>query len=127
MKKLLIACICAMGIAYAHHSMEGFDRAKNVTLVGTVKQFKWANPHSWIELEVPNDKGRLRYLEHRDDRALCAGQGRLEIDIVETRRQGHHRRPSAEDRRAWRAFVSVTTADGQTLTDRPPAAAPAAK
>ncbi len=37
--------------------MEGFDRAKNVTLIGTVKQFKWANPHSWIELEVPNDKG----------------------------------------------------------------------
>ena len=37
--------------------MAGFDRTKTVTLVGTVKQFKWANPHSWIELEVPNDKG----------------------------------------------------------------------
>jgi len=51
--------------AYAHHSMEGFDRDKNVTLVGTVKQFKWANPHSWIELEVPNDKGGVEtwYIE----------------------------------------------------------------
>jgi hypothetical protein len=25
--------------------------------VGTVKQFKWANPHAWVELEVANDKG----------------------------------------------------------------------
>src|ERR1700734_4300397 len=62
MRRLLLACTFAMGLmlagsAYAHHSMEGFDRAKNVTLVGTVKQFKWANPHSWIEMEVPNDKG----------------------------------------------------------------------
>ena len=64
MRRLLIAFTCMMGLwmagsAYAHHSMEGFDRAKNVTLVGTVKQFKWANPHSWIELEVSNDKGQV--------------------------------------------------------------------
>ena len=37
--------------------MAGFDRNKTVNLVGTVKQFKWANPHSWIEMEIPNDKG----------------------------------------------------------------------
>jgi hypothetical protein len=43
--------------AYAHHSMSGFERTKTVTLVGTVKQFKWANPHCWIEMEVPNSKG----------------------------------------------------------------------
>ena len=62
MRRLLVGCTFALafwmaGLAYAHHSMEGFDRDKNVTLIGTVKQFKWANPHSWIELEVPNDKG----------------------------------------------------------------------
>ncbi len=52
-------CI-GMGLAasaYAHHSMNGFDRAKTITITGTVKQFKWANPHSWIEVEVVNDKG----------------------------------------------------------------------
>ena len=37
--------------------MAGFDRTKTVALTGTVKQFKWANPHAWIELEVPNDQG----------------------------------------------------------------------
>jgi hypothetical protein len=60
MRGLLISCACALGLgisAYAHHSMNGFDRNKNVTLVGVVKQFKWANPHSWIEMDVANPKG----------------------------------------------------------------------
>jgi hypothetical protein len=28
-----------------------------VTLTGTFKGFGWVNPHSWIEMEVPNAKG----------------------------------------------------------------------
>ncbi len=43
--------------AFAHHSMTGFDRAKTVNLTGTIKGFGWVNPHSWIEMEVPNGKG----------------------------------------------------------------------
>jgi Family of unknown function (DUF6152) len=62
MNKLLSGCICSLAMlsavpAFAHHSMAGFDREKTVSLVGTVKQFKWANPHSWIEMEVPDGKG----------------------------------------------------------------------
>ena len=28
-----------------------------MTVEGIVKQFKWANPHSWLEIEVPNSEG----------------------------------------------------------------------
>src|SRR5439155_4277370 len=42
---------------FAHHSAAGIDRTKTVTLVGTVKQFGWQNPHSWMEVEVPNEAG----------------------------------------------------------------------
>ena len=41
----------------AHHSAAGVDQTKTVTVEGTVKQFKWANPHAWLEVEVPNPKG----------------------------------------------------------------------
>jgi len=34
-----------------------FDRSKTVTLNGVVKQYQWTNPHSWIQLTVPNDAG----------------------------------------------------------------------
>jgi len=38
--------------AAAHHSFALFDITKTVSLQGTVKQFDWTNPHSWIKLDV---------------------------------------------------------------------------
>jgi hypothetical protein len=43
--------------ALAHHSFAMFDRDKQVTLTGTVHEFQWTNPHSWIEIDVPNASG----------------------------------------------------------------------
>jgi hypothetical protein len=56
------ALIIALGIAvsaHAHHSAAGIDTTKTVTQEGIVKQFKWANPHSWLEIEVPNANGGI--------------------------------------------------------------------
>ena len=47
----------AGGIAVAHHSFAMFDMAKQVTLDGTIKTFKWSNPHAWIEINVPKAGG----------------------------------------------------------------------
>jgi hypothetical protein len=41
----------------AHHSFAMFDRAKDVVLNGTVREFQWTNPHSFIELEVVDAQG----------------------------------------------------------------------
>jgi hypothetical protein len=54
---LLVMALCIAATAYAHHSAAGIDQTKTVTQEGIVKQFKWANPHSWLEIEVTNDKG----------------------------------------------------------------------
>jgi hypothetical protein len=43
--------------ASAHHSMAMFDRDKTIVLEGTVKEFQWTNPHSWLDVVVPDDKG----------------------------------------------------------------------
>ncbi len=34
-----------------------FDQSKTVTLNGTVKDFRWSNPHVFIQLLVKNDQG----------------------------------------------------------------------
>jgi hypothetical protein len=34
-----------------------FDRSVAKTLVGTVVEFAWTNPHASIQLDVANDKG----------------------------------------------------------------------
>ena len=38
--------------AAAHHSFAMIDATKTVTLSGTVKEFRWTNPHAWVRLEV---------------------------------------------------------------------------
>jgi len=43
--------------ALAHHSFAMFDAQKTMTLEGTVKDFQWTNPHSWILLTVNNAEG----------------------------------------------------------------------
>ena len=62
MKTVLITALLVIAVftstsVYAHHSAAGIDRSKSVTVEGTVKQFKWGNPHSWLEVEVANSKG----------------------------------------------------------------------
>ncbi len=43
--------------AYAHHSTAMFDMEKTVNLNGTIKDFQWTQPHTWIDFEVPNASG----------------------------------------------------------------------
>jgi len=45
----------------AHHSFAMFDMSKRVTLNGTVTAFEWTNPHSYIEIDVPDDKGVVKH------------------------------------------------------------------
>lgn len=52
----LLATLAA-ATAGAHHSGSMFDQTKQVTLTGTVREFQWTNPHSWIQLMVPGDDG----------------------------------------------------------------------
>src|SRR5262252_6412498 len=41
----------------AHHSFAAFDVTTQKTVTGTVKQVDWTNPHIWLWIDVPNDKG----------------------------------------------------------------------
>jgi hypothetical protein len=45
------------GAASAHHSFAMFDQAQTKTLVGTVKEVQWTNPHIWVQVLVPDAKG----------------------------------------------------------------------
>ena len=57
---------CALGSAVllaaptlAHHSAVMFDDQKEVTVSGTVKEFQYTNPHSWLLVDVKNDDGTV--------------------------------------------------------------------
>jgi hypothetical protein len=55
---LAVGCaLAAAAPALAHHSTAMFDMEHQVTLQGTVKDFQWTQPHTWIVFEVPNAAG----------------------------------------------------------------------
>ena len=53
------AALVAAGSAVAHHSTAMFDMKKSVVLEGTIKEFQWTNPHTWIVFDVPNASGGM--------------------------------------------------------------------
>src|SRR5262245_43815684 len=66
MQRMVWAVCIAAAVAFmvtvarieAHHAFAAeFDAEKKVTLVGTVVQMEWVNPHSWLTLDVPSEKG----------------------------------------------------------------------
>jgi len=51
-----IAAAAFAASAFAHHSFAMFDSKQTVTLDGTVKEFEWVNPHSWLRVMVKDEK-----------------------------------------------------------------------
>jgi hypothetical protein len=50
---IFAAAFC--GAALAHHSGAMFDRSKEVTLDGEVSEWRWSNPHSWLQVHAPHN------------------------------------------------------------------------
>jgi hypothetical protein len=55
--KLGLAVSIFSSAAWAHHSNAMFDRTKVLDVKGTVREFQWTNPHTFIELTVDGPKG----------------------------------------------------------------------
>jgi hypothetical protein len=49
----MAATIIAMPCV-AHHSAAMFEPVKQITLVGSLKELQWGNPHCWIQMLVPD-------------------------------------------------------------------------
>jgi hypothetical protein len=61
LKALTVAALAVALPALAHHSFTMFDMTKHVTLSGTVTSFEWTNPHAYIEIDVPDEKGAVKH------------------------------------------------------------------
>ena len=118
--------LVAVASAAAHHAAAGIDRTTTKELKGTIKAFSWQNPHSWMEVEVLTE-GKIvvwtvemtapSYLVRAGWKASTVKPG---DEVKVTVRPLKNGDPGG-------LFVSVTLADGRTLTERPVAAtAPAA-
>ena len=101
--------------------MAGFERTKTVTVAGTVKQFKWANPHAWIEMEVTDQKGGVTVWNFEmTSPGVLARAGWKSNTVKPGDKVTMSGRPLL-DGGPGALFVSVTLPDGKVMTDRVPA------
>jgi Family of unknown function (DUF6152) len=52
-----VLATCGATVGLAHHSTAAFDTTTDKVITGTVKKFDYSNPHTWVWIDVPNDKG----------------------------------------------------------------------
>jgi hypothetical protein len=135
MKKTVMALsasallMVSAGAAAAHHSGAMFDATKEVSLAGTVKEFQYTNPHSWLVVNIPDAAGKVTewsFEAEGPSTLLRAGIKKSSLmpgDKVTVK--GH----PLKDGRPGAGLMNVTKADGTVLSPRPggpPAAAPGA-
>ncbi|MEJ0039768.1 MAG: DUF6152 family protein [Gammaproteobacteria bacterium] len=64
MRTLVTAAFTALVVtfsapAFVHHSGAMFEAEKTITIIGTVTEFTWTNPHASFRVDVPNAEGKL--------------------------------------------------------------------
>lgn len=121
MKNVLIALsmVALATPALAHHSGAMFDREKKVTLQGTVKEFQYTNPHSWLQVLVTGPDGKTTEWGFEAEgpstllragikaKTFVAGD---KVTIVAN---------PMKDGRAAGALITATKADGTVFSPRP--------
>lgn len=104
------------GAAVAHHSYAMFDRAKTITITGTVTKFEWTNPHVYLWVTAADAEGKP---------VLWAIEGGSPVMLA---RQGWKKDSAASgenvtvtlnplrDGRPGGYFIALTRADGTKLS-----------
>ncbi len=122
----MLAALLALAVAPAgaHHSGAGVDRTRTVTITGIVKDFRWTNPHSWIDLEVSGDKGTALWSVEMNPPPYLVRAGWKSTTLKPGDKVSVTLNPIRSGEPGG-IFVSVTLADGRVLGGRAGGAAPA--
>jgi hypothetical protein len=56
---VLVAGMWMSGPVLAHHGSAAFDTGKSVTMVGTVVQWVYSNPHCLLSVDVKGEDGKV--------------------------------------------------------------------
>ena len=125
MRKAVLAWLAAAVTAgvvpvAAHHSPAAFETQKTVSLVGTIKEFRWQNPHTWIEILVPDGKGQdVLWAVELTSPTYLVRAGWKSTTLKPGDKVTVVGRPLKSGEPGSAIFTSVTLADGTTLLERP--------
>ena len=108
---LLVAAAAA-----AHHAPAIFDQTRTIVIDGTVTEFVWQNPHSWIRMDVVEDDGTMRNwsIEMNPPTYLIRG-GWKSTTLTRGDRISVVANPLRSGDEPAGKFVAVTLPDGRVL------------
>jgi hypothetical protein len=127
MFKTLSAALCLTALAspaLAHHSFAMFDRSKQVSISGVVKEFQYTNPHSWVIVDVAGADGKQTEWGFESEGPSTLLRAGIKHSSLNPGDKVTAVAYPMRDGRPAGSLISVTKADGSVLTFRagpPPA------
>jgi hypothetical protein len=116
-KTALAAILLSAGMPplQAHHSMAAFDTTRTLTLVCTLKEFHWVNPHTWLICTATNAQGvRLEYRFEGVPPGILTRSGWTEDTLLAGDRISLSYHPM-KDGSPGGTYVTVTLPNGKRL------------
>lgn len=106
--------------ASGHHSPAVFDRSRQITITGVVREFRWGNPHSWIHLDVSDDDGNAATWSVEMDPAMSLARSGWTRRTIEPGDQVEIRvYPLRNDEKGGQ-YISLTLPDGSAMDEDTP-------
>ena len=122
------ACLTALTAlaapALAHHSFAMFDMTKQVSIAGTVKDFQYTNPHSWVIVMATGPDGKQTEWGFESEGPSTLLRAGIKHSSLTPGDKVTAQAFPMRDGRPAGSLISVTKADGEVLTfraGRPPA------
>ena len=109
-----VLCLAAVPAA-AHHSLAPYIRTRAESVIGTVKEFAWTNPHTWLTVLVRDEQGAMVewiFEGVATSRLATAGFKKDSVVPGDTILVAFNPR---RDGKPGGMFVAVTFSDGSTL------------
>lgn len=106
--------------AIAHHSNSQFEVLKVEVVTGVITDWKWANPHTWLHLEIDDGKGgKMEWAMEGRAPGLLSRAGWTPKILKPGDTVTVHYSP-AKDGTKVGMIARVTLADGTVLANAPP-------
>jgi len=122
---VLIALAAPVLPAFAHHSNSAYRVDEIITLTGTVKEWRWSNPHTWLYMTVLDASGRAQEWAVEGRAPGVLGRAGWNREILQPGETVTVHASPAKDGSLVGIIARVTKADGTILGNAPGAPAPA--
>jgi hypothetical protein len=106
--------------ATAHHAgFIGFDPNEEVTLMGTIREFDYINPHAWIVMDVTKEDGSIARWNIESVSPIVLSRAGIDSSSLTPGEMVTVRaHPSDDEDEGFAWLIDVTKTDGTVLSVR---------